>query len=796
MVQTDSPFPPLKVEHRYKGVYERAGFDVNIGGSPTEAHSPRIGKSHSPMSPAFTSHRAVSDSARETYGHRNVSSRSMPQTGSSPISDVSNLNKTRYLPAKKNPYPPAGNVNPPYPQSGEKYHGVQPYNYSYQNNNSLPNIYVHEPRVRSAESEFDSTRKNVKNLQLHIDDSNYASFQPDQAESSSSTNSQTFENLVDKPSTPNTSTSSNEAYVDKDNGRSVKSVDTTELYKPSLSQHKRLSRDLDDFKQDVQGHRGYDPRREVSRRKPAGPATDSIQSLNNSGTELLGNDESFQFNMIGVNSLRSSESRVPEPAAQSEFQTFLLTTDNNKDNMLRYSQLSTVSSIISKNTDSNDPDEEIDEELQRQLDGLKNGDYVAGVRKESVDGSDSYFTANSSVITGPDGPMIPVIEVQDTSRRLVGSDTASETVSDSESTPHASIPDATLSMSMAIQDHTSQDAVSVHLDEYEHKQPSLGAHENYKLEDRSYSEDHVHVGDTIEREADQDLSSDEEPSPLLSERNPARALKPPYPTTPQVNNALFEDSLNTPETIKPLSPKNHKVEEELKNMNFNYDVEPAKLRNGIATDVFDTSTDLHDIDELRDEMILLQNQAPEEFDAFPKSVMNLNAPNFRTSNSGTLAQPGTGPCRTCRQAVNEDGRGAEKPIYSKSGELSGQWHRGCFSCTYVGCGVIFNKNVACYALLDNAFCQRHYHLLNGTLCQSCGNAIEGECIENELKQKWHVSCLKCSKCHECVSNDYFLIANEIVCENDAPEVISRLEKGGMLSSEKIEKRRTRILFLD
>ena len=31
-----SAFPPFKIEHRYRGVYERAGFDVNLkGDSPT-----------------------------------------------------------------------------------------------------------------------------------------------------------------------------------------------------------------------------------------------------------------------------------------------------------------------------------------------------------------------------------------------------------------------------------------------------------------------------------------------------------------------------------------------------------------------------------------------------------------------------------------------------------------------------------------------------------------------------------------------------------------------------------------
>lgn len=785
MIQTDSPFPPLKVEHRYKGVYERAGFDVNTGGMHTETKPVRMGKSQSPMSPVMPSHRAVSDSARETYGQRNVSSRSMPQPRTSPVSDVHNDTKRKYLPSRKSPFSPPSKGNPPYPHLDETIQVTQPYDYSYQSNNSLPNIYVSgEPHTRHEDSNYAANGKNIKNLQIQIEDSNYASFQNDPIESSSSTNSQTFERLLEKPLSPNTSASSNEAISEKNNRKSVESVNTTELYNPSFCLTKRLSRDLDKFKQDVEGHKGYDPRKAVSRRKPSKPVLDdAVQNFDNYGADGLENDDSFQFNMNGASaSPKSLGLRSAEPAAGLQFQNLLLTDHNNKNHGDRYSQLSTVSSIISKNNSAHDQDEEIDIELQRQLDGLKNGHYVTAASKESLDGSDSYFTASSSDMPETEAPMIPVIEVHETMRTLSGSETTSHAGLDTESTPRNSDLGAIMSRPMEQVDEFSPQ---------NNQESVLPLDEDDKLDDHFEFENSKSMKDIEEKV---ELSDKEEIGPLISERNPARIIPPRCPTTPQTNDALFEDSLNTPETIKPLSPKNHKVEEELKNMNFNYDVDSRNSRDAIAN--FNTSADLYEIGELHEELILLQQQIPKEFEAFPKSVVNMNAPNFRSSNLGRSAPPGTGPCRTCHQVVNETGRGAEKPIYSKSGELSGQWHRGCFSCTYLGCGVTFNKNVACYALLDNAFCQRHYHLLNGTLCQSCGNAIEGECIENELKQKWHVSCLKCSKCHQGISNDYFLIANEIVCEKDAPVVISHLEKGGMLSSEKIEKRRTRLLFLD
>ncbi|KAF8000934.1 hypothetical protein HF325_004723 [Metschnikowia pulcherrima] len=74
--------------------------------------------------------------------------------------------------------------------------------------------------------------------------------------------------------------------------------------------------------------------------------------------------------------------------------------------------------------------------------------------------------------------------------------------------------------------------------------------------------------------------------------------------------------------------------------------------------------------------------------------------------------------------------------------------------------------------------------------------IEGECIENELKQKWHLSCLKCTKCLGVISNDYFLVNHQIVCEADASSFIADLRNAGLTTLDKVEKRRTRMLFIE
>lgn len=240
------------------------------------------------------------------------------------------------------------------------------------------------------------------------------------------------------------------------------------------------------------------------------------------------------------------------------------------------------------------------------------------------------------------------------------------------------------------------------------------------------------------------------------------------PATPHITNSqsLKDMSYDTPETIKPLSPKTHHYAD------FS-----------------------HDRGERSDEEILSANCAPQEFDAFPRSVFDPHMPMFRTSGVSKVL-PGTGNCRTCSQSIEPGAKGPMRPIFSKSGELSGQWHRGCFKCSHDNCLVTFNKQVTPYVLLDNPFCHHHYHSLNDTLCSSCNLGIEGECIENELRQKWHVQCLKCSHCKEGINNDYYCVNNEIFCERDASMVIEQRKKLGFLTSDKVEKRRTRLMYLD
>ncbi|CCG24547.1 hypothetical protein CORT_0F03230 [Candida orthopsilosis Co 90-125] len=174
--------------------------------------------------------------------------------------------------------------------------------------------------------------------------------------------------------------------------------------------------------------------------------------------------------------------------------------------------------------------------------------------------------------------------------------------------------------------------------------------------------------------------------------------------------------------------------------------------------------------------------------------------NFNETNNATISEtkpraaqyePGTGPCRSCNQPIDPSARGSLKSIFSKTGELSGQWHRGCFKCSYQSCTTHFNKQVQCYVLDDGPYCFQHYHLLNATTCKSCGVGIEGSCIENDLRQKWHMHCLKCSSCHGQIEQDYYVVNDQIMCEVDAKQY---LHNGGGSGDDKVEKRRTRMYY--
>lgn len=157
--------------------------------------------------------------------------------------------------------------------------------------------------------------------------------------------------------------------------------------------------------------------------------------------------------------------------------------------------------------------------------------------------------------------------------------------------------------------------------------------------------------------------------------------------------------------------------------------------------------------------------------------------------------PGEGLCRSCNKEITSD----QKKIWSKDSQLSGQWHRKCFGCNQ--CGEKFNKGSSCYVFEDQPYCERHFHELNGSLCQICNRGVEGECLQNEVNEVFHIDCLKCCICGLNVDGDYFIFRDEVMCEIDAKELMYQINEAEKeydeleKTTDKMIKRRTRILHL-
>lgn len=157
--------------------------------------------------------------------------------------------------------------------------------------------------------------------------------------------------------------------------------------------------------------------------------------------------------------------------------------------------------------------------------------------------------------------------------------------------------------------------------------------------------------------------------------------------------------------------------------------------------------------------------------------------------------PGEGPCRLCHKEI------LGKRVFSKKdNELSGQWHRNCFKCTK--CFIKLNKSTPCYILNDQPYCRQHYHEENHSICQVCLKFIEGECLENDNMERFHIDCLKCFICKKIIENDYFIFNDEVpICANHD---LDMLVENGLTTNQEYEidelkrnntvsKRRTRMI---
>lgn len=126
-----------------------------------------------------------------------------------------------------------------------------------------------------------------------------------------------------------------------------------------------------------------------------------------------------------------------------------------------------------------------------------------------------------------------------------------------------------------------------------------------------------------------------------------------------------------------------------------------------------------------------------------------------------------GLCRGCSQPI----LAGQKSISSKDGRLTGRYHKQCFACNT--CQSPF-ETADFYVHDDHPFCAKHYHALNGSLCNSCGQGIEGQYLaatntKEQGAEKFHPNCLTCSTCRVSLQNDYFEWNGKAYCERDATQ---------------------------
>ncbi|CZR53012.1 related to PXL1 LIM domain-containing protein that localizes to sites of polarized growth, required for selection and/or maintenance of polarized growth sites [Phialocephala subalpina] len=148
-----------------------------------------------------------------------------------------------------------------------------------------------------------------------------------------------------------------------------------------------------------------------------------------------------------------------------------------------------------------------------------------------------------------------------------------------------------------------------------------------------------------------------------------------------------------------------------------------------------------------------------------------------------------GNCKGCGEAIKG------KSVSSADGRLTGRYHKQCFVCKT--CQEPFQTSTF-YVINDAPYCERHYHKLNGSVCQTCDKGIEGQYLESERKHKFHPGCLTCADCKRTLRNDYFEMNGRVYCERDAfrrAQQAPRFLGPGAGGSNRMERRTTRLMMM-
>ncbi|KAK8069165.1 Paxillin-like protein 1 [Apiospora phragmitis] len=155
-----------------------------------------------------------------------------------------------------------------------------------------------------------------------------------------------------------------------------------------------------------------------------------------------------------------------------------------------------------------------------------------------------------------------------------------------------------------------------------------------------------------------------------------------------------------------------------------------------------------------------QPQAPYAQPQFADDRSHSTGPTPQPSHNRAQSQGRSrGNCKACRLAITG------KSVSSADGRLTGRYHKACFVCTT--CMEPF-ASAEFYVLDDQPYCERHYHKLNGSLCGTCNQGIEGQYLEDEsTSQKYHPQCFRCGDCGQVLRNGYFEVDGKAYCEQDA-----------------------------
>lgn len=787
-----SAFPPFKIEHRYRGVYERAGFDVNLNGlalGKSDASSVTSGKFSKYASP---SSKSSSPSENAKY------SASLNQYASNSRINLKNKNAVYGEPPKSAPITGARKFSRKAPDSWDKgEHSKSQTDLSSTFTKDVPKFqepaytdaspviskaHVDKkalpPPSEDAFKQQGSTyqHKNLKNLSLNLNqyDSDSSEEQNEMTKTSPGQDwsYETKDTSIDKsinmsqeanlqnenPVTsrekqfdPRQLPSSNKAKLDSkefsDEEADNDADEAEEVHSLLVAQNpfknQRLSSALEEFKKDVEDHKNHIPT------TPQSSASETFAHA------ALSKNQGAAPYPLTLPNLPQDDPRL------SYNQKFILDTKSgslplNSDPSVNFQMFKNAQNNIPELTSSTNP------LLSAKNPNLRESliSMVSTILSKESDADDEEDEVEKELER-----QLQTLKVGDSSSANLSIGRASDTSSLDEFL--SPVKD---NKSGLVENMNASDIPTFNVQEVDVQDDG---------DNRDSSAESLLSTNTVFENANENLE-DEEPIKPLRVNNSANASK--VEVREIGGNVPSNDRQNSSSTLfNKTSPESGVA------LAGELDIKPLTIKgNKLA----DQSEEM--LDTQKDDVKQPLNDSPEK-------LLDTDEPSLAKN------APGQGPCRVCHAEIDPTMKGAMKGVYSKTGELSGQWHRSCFRCTYDGCTVLFSKNVQCYALNDYPFCHHHYHELNHSLCNNCSRGIEGECLENELFQKWHLHCLKCHQCDNQIRNDYYLINDMVYCENDAINIIrgasfndgdGNIRTGGLLSTDKVEKRRTRMMYVD